>query len=67
MGLMHSTTRQPAPEQPDNPGIRRVIAVTGGRIASSDLLAGCREIVILHNGEDYTLRITSNGKLILTK
>jgi hemin uptake protein HemP len=32
-----------------------------------DLLRGARETIIEHNGEDYRLRITSNGKLILTK
>lgn len=37
------------------------------KIALSDLLAGQREVVIIHNGEDYVLRITSKNKLILTK
>ena len=32
-----------------------------------DLLSGARETVIEHEGQDYKLRITSNGKLILTK
>lgn len=32
-----------------------------------DLLGGARETVIEHEGQDYKLRITSNGKLILTK
>lgn len=36
-------------------------------IRSEELMAGAREIVILHNGETYRLRITRNGKLILTK
>lgn len=31
------------------------------------LLAGAREIVIVHKGERYRLRVTQNGKLILTK
>jgi len=31
------------------------------------LSATGNEIVIAHNGADYRLRITSNGKLILTK
>ena len=37
------------------------------RIELAALLAGRREAIIVHNGEDYRLRVTSNGKLILTK
>lgn len=36
-------------------------------IRSDALLAGQRELAIDHNGEEYRLRITSKGKLILTK
>ncbi len=37
------------------------------RIDLAKLLDGRREAIIVHNGEDYRLRVTSNGKLILTK
>jgi len=37
------------------------------RIDSSRLLAGSREIVIEHAGQEYRLRLTRNDKLILTK
>ena len=37
-----------------------------GRIESARLLGRAREIVILHAGREYRLRITQNGKLILT-
>jgi hemin uptake protein HemP len=37
------------------------------RIAVRDLMAGGREAVLLHDGDEYRLRLTSNGKLILTK
>jgi hemin uptake protein HemP len=37
------------------------------RIAISELLGGGREAVLLHDGAEYRLRLTSNGKLILTK
>ena len=37
------------------------------RIDVHDLLAGGREAVLLHSNEEYRLRLTSNGKLILTK
>lgn len=33
----------------------------------SDLLRGAREAILEHDGMDYRLRITNNGKLILTK
>lgn len=37
------------------------------RIESSVLFRGGNEIVIVHNGATYRLRLTSNDKLILTK
>jgi hemin uptake protein HemP len=37
------------------------------KIAIHDLLEGRREAVLLHDGAEYRLRLTSNGKLILTK
>jgi hemin uptake protein HemP len=37
------------------------------KIALRDLLDGSREAVLLHDGAEYRLRLTSNGKLILTK
>lgn len=37
------------------------------RIKLAELLAGEREAIIEHDGHDYRLRITSKGKLILTK
>lgn len=37
------------------------------RIESADLFGGRNELIIEHNGDCYRLRITSNGKLILTK
>lgn len=38
-----------------------------GRISSEKLLGGLRELEIVHSGGVYRLRITSTGKLILTK
>ena len=37
------------------------------RIEIFDLLGGAREAILLHDGNEYRLRLTSNGKLILTK
>ena len=36
-------------------------------IATQQLFQGSQEILIDHHGETYRLRITKNGKLILTK
>ena len=37
------------------------------RVESTHLFQGNNEIVIVHQKEEYNLRITKNGKLILTK
>lgn len=47
------------PRDGTNSGVRRIDV--------ADLLLGNKEAVIVHNGEEYRLRITSNGRLILTK
>ena len=44
---------------PDQPGLPR--------IEISTLLGDSREVILLHNGEAYRLRVTANNKLILTK
>ena len=36
------------------------------RISSEALLGSKKELVIVHNGREYRLRLTQNGKLILT-
>jgi hemin uptake protein HemP len=37
-----------------------------GKVSSEALFGARRELVILHNGREYRLRLTQNGKLILT-
>ena len=37
------------------------------RVASSDLLRGADEVIVEHEGDQYRLRHTSKGRLILTK
>lgn len=37
------------------------------RFNSAVLLGGAREVIIEHAGEEYRLRLTNQGKLILTK
>ncbi|HWA39698.1 MAG TPA: hemin uptake protein HemP [Burkholderiales bacterium] len=36
------------------------------RVTTDELMGKAREIVIVHNGREYRLRLTQNGKLILT-
>lgn len=36
------------------------------RVQSETLLGNARELLIVHNGREYRLRLTQNGKLILT-
>lgn len=38
-----------------------------GRVDVQELVGNHRRVTISHGGEDYILRITRNGKLILTK
>jgi len=40
---------------------------TWSHLSSHELLAGRRELVIMHSGELYLLKVTRKGKLILTK
>jgi hemin uptake protein HemP len=37
------------------------------RVRVVDLLQGAREAILELDGQDYRLRVTANGKLILTK
>ena len=51
----------PAPAFPVESGQR------AGTVPAELLFQGSQEILIGHNGDTYRLRITKNGKLILTK
>jgi hemin uptake protein HemP len=46
---------------------RTVFAREKLRIDSVHLFRGSNEIVIVHQNQEYNLRITKSGKLILTK
>jgi hemin uptake protein HemP len=39
---------------------------TPKRVTSATLLGPDRELIIVHNGREYRLRLTQSGKLILT-
>ena len=51
--------------EPDRKRTKAVSSVR--RVSVSELLGEGREAVLLHDGTEYRLRLTSNGKLILTK
>jgi hemin uptake protein HemP len=50
-------SKLPSPAQP---------SPAPAKVPSQALLGTRRELVITHNGREYRLRITQNGKLILT-
>jgi hemin uptake protein HemP len=60
-----STMTPSDPEEVLAPPPRRAGEVR--RVKVSELLAGEREAILEHGGQEYRLRITASGKLILTK
>ena len=44
----------------------KVTSAEPRRVSSQDLLEGRSELVIVHQGREYRLRLTQNDKLILT-
>lgn len=59
--------KQPQPSLASQPG--SIIAADRRgvrRIDVRELLGDRREVLIVHGGREYRLRLTSNGKLILT-
>jgi len=60
---MASGDKDPESEE----GHGNVAPVRSRRIRVRDLLGNDREVILEHAGQEYRLRITSKGKLILTK
>ena len=58
-GSEQDATRKSEETPPSNARLRR--------LKVSEILAGNREVILEHGGQDYRLRITANDKLILTK
>jgi len=50
-----------------NSDSQREVKFFNNKVDSSNLFGLSNELIIIHNGEEYKLRLTSNGKLILTK
>ena len=48
-------------------GVREASKTAAPKLDVQTLLRGGREVILLHGAEEYRLRLTSNGKLILTK
>jgi len=62
--MRHQPPIPPAPAPaPEVPG---PATSSTRRIRSDQLLSGGHELVIEHHGREYRLRLTQNGKLILT-
>jgi hemin uptake protein HemP len=59
-------TRTGEPEGAPGPRVSTPGA-TPRRLDSIALFDGRREVVILHNGQEYRLHVTKSDKLILTK
>jgi hemin uptake protein HemP len=65
---MIGDTRVPATPATDNdlPAHPGTSAIALRRTTSAALLQGDRQVVIEHAGREYLLRVTAQGKLILT-
>ncbi len=62
MDSVFTSGQKPEP-MPAGIAVRRSIP----RVPSARLLNGRREIIIEHGTEEYRLRVTGGGKLLLTK
>ncbi len=60
-------TTSGAGHAPDAPRTEAAASNARRSVASDDLFQGLRELVILHRNDEYRLRSTRAGKLILTK
>ena len=54
---------QPGPPE----GAPRELPPGRRRLESGEILKGSRQVLIVHEGQEYRLQVTKNGKLILTK
>lgn len=58
---------EPPVRMPMQDDVRQQALLRYGRIDSEHLLGRGREIIVAHAGEEYRLRQTRNGGLLLTK
>ncbi|MEW5839289.1 MAG: hemin uptake protein HemP [Pseudomonadota bacterium] len=57
----------PKPAKSPSPSVMQEAPAGRQRVDVVDLMAGRRDVVLVHGAEEYLLRITNQGKLILTK
>jgi hemin uptake protein HemP len=57
---------RPPEQRPDRPAELSRNDKTATRVSSQTLLGTAHELIIQHDGREYRLRLTQNGKLILT-
>ncbi len=57
----------PKPAKSPIPSVMQKAPAGRQRVDVVDLMAGRRDVVLVHGAEEYLLRITNQGKLILTK
>jgi hemin uptake protein HemP len=62
---MDEYKKQPQ-QRPDSPAALARNDEPGMRVTSQTLLGTANEMIIQHDGREYRLRVTQNGKLILT-
>lgn len=65
----HDATRKPlcaTKAEPDHAAARPSDGGRVLRVRSNELLSDGMQLIIEHAGREYCLRVTSNGKLILT-
>ena len=65
-GLRGICRVEPAAGAASRPSAHAAEAAAPVRTTSENLLAGRPELIIVHAGREYRLRLTQNGKLILT-
>jgi hemin uptake protein HemP len=65
------TSRESHPDAPDaKPQATRQVFIAGDapvQLDTAELFGGRSEVRLLHRGQEYRLRVTKQGKLILTK
>lgn len=57
----------PGPRAPDAAGVMNRLAARPARIPSRVVLGGDKEVVIVHDAEEYHLRVNPDGKLVLSR
>lgn len=57
----------PGAPPPDGTGVVNRLGRRPARIPSRVVLGGDDEVVIVHGNEEYLLRVTHEGKLVLTR